>query len=123
MYTILSFGINAGSNLAITGGYGIGRQFNIGKRISVNPELTANQLYLGDFEYTNGFFRFETGVHYTFSKYLSAYIAPSYNYCYIDQTQFPTGYRNDIPNVGFGGTRHNKDWTSWIGWSVGISIF
>lgn len=123
MYTILSFGINAGSNLAITGGYGIGRQFNIGKRISVNPELTANQLYLGDFEYTNGFFRFETGVHYTFNKYLSAYIAPSYNYCYIDQPQFPTGYRNDIPNVGFGGTRHNKDWTSWIGWSVGISIF
>ncbi len=123
VYNIFSFGVNAGNNIALTAGYGIGRQFNIGKRFSINPEISANQLYLGDFEYTNGFFRFELGLNYKFNKYLSAYVAPSYNYCYIDQVKFPSGYRNDIPNVGFAGTQQATFWSSWIGWSVGVNIF
>lgn len=123
MYTILSFGVNAGNNLALTAGYGIGRQFNISKRFSINPEATINQLYLGDFEYTNGVFRFELGVNYKFNKYLSAYIAPAYNYCYKDQLIVPSGYRNDIPNLGFGGKQQSNFWSSWFGWSVGVNIF
>ena len=123
MYTILSFGINAGSGTAITAGYGLGRQFNISKRFSINPEVTVNQLYLGDFDYTNGVFRFDLGLNYKFNKYLSAFVAPSYSYCYKDQTDIPNGYRRDIPNIGFGGTQHSKDWSSWVGWSVGVNIF
>ncbi|OSZ79221.1 hypothetical protein CAP35_13475 [Chitinophagaceae bacterium IBVUCB1] len=123
LYTILAFGVNAGNQRAFTGGYGVGRQFNISKRISLNPELTAHQLYLGDVNYFNGFFRLDVGVHYKINRYISAYAAPAYTICYKDQITTPSGYRNDLPYSGIYSNTHRNFWSSWVGWSFGISIF
>lgn len=123
IYTIISFGINAGKQLAMTGGYGIGREFQLTKHLSLNPELTANQLYLGDFNFMNGIFRLDLAVNYKINKYLSAYISPSFAYCYIDQTKMPSGYRTDLPYNGLYSVQHTNHWSSWVGWNVGVTIF
>lgn len=121
-YTLFSYGINTGQRQAITWGYGFGRQFIISKKISINPELSMNQLYLGDWNFVNGIFRLELGLHYKIHKYLGAFISPSYNYCYKDQVYIPGAYRKDLPYTGVYAKQHSNFWSSWLGWSIGLTI-
>lgn len=124
LYTILSFGANTGNNAeAYTFGYGWGGQIKLNKRLSVNPEITLNQLYLGDWQFVNGLGRIDMAFNYKFNKFLTAFAGPSYSFSYIDQTVFPAGYRSDLPYKGTIHSQHDTYVSSWLGWTFGISVF
>jgi hypothetical protein len=122
LYTILSFGANIGKE-AYTFGYGWGAQIKLYKRLSLNPELVLNQLYLGDWDFVNGLTRFDLALNYKLNNYFTIYAGPSYSFAYIDQVNYPGNFRNDIATTGVFNSKHGQYTNSWLGWHAGISIF
>ncbi len=123
LYTILSLGANVFGKEAYTFSYGWGAELKLSKHMFINPEITAGQLYLGDWDFVNSYGRLNVELNYKLHKYLSVFAGPSYTFAYIDQPSFPSGYRQDMPYTGLVHTNHGKYTNSWLGWSFGVNVF
>jgi hypothetical protein len=127
LYSILLVGFNSGRDeqeKIFSGGYGLGHEFSLGKRFSINPEYTAQFLYLGSDSYTNFMNRLHLQFNIKFGKYFSIFGGPSFTMYYSDQPSKIEGYKFDIPSSSY----HTFDlWgqnlKGWIGWNAGIAIF
>jgi hypothetical protein len=127
LYSILLMGANSGRNDSskLFGfGYGVGHEFSLNKRFSINPEYTLQYLYLGSWNYANLLYKIHLQFNYKLSKWFTVFAGPSFTWYYSDQPSKEPGYRFNIPSPNY----HKFDlWgdnvKGWIGWNAGIAIF
>jgi hypothetical protein len=105
-------------------GYGLGHEFSLGKWFSINPEFTAQYLYLGSYNSTNVLSKLHLQFQVKFGKYFSIFAGPSFTTFYSDQTKTYPGWNYAIPSSGYHTFElWSHDVRGWIGWNAGISIF
>jgi len=124
LYSILQAGLNVSDSAkAYTFGYGIGKEISLGKIFSLNPELTAQHLYLGSWDYANILSKARLNLNSRLGKYVSLFGGPVFNAYYSKQTTFTKGYRNVIPPASYHTYDLGSNVKGWLGWNVGINFF
>ena len=124
LYSILQAGLNVSdSSKAYTFGYGIGKEMRLGKTFSLNPELTAQHLYLGSWDYANILSKARLNLNIRLGKYVSLFGGPVFNVYYSEQTTFAKGYRNVIPPASYHTYDFGSNVKGWLGWNAGINFF
>jgi hypothetical protein len=117
-------GVNAGDdNKIFSYGYGIGHEIKTGKWLTVNPELTTQYLYLGNWNYLNQLSKFQVLATVKLTRNVALFGGPSFSVYYSDQPGAVKGYKFLVPGESY----HTYDlWhsnvTGWIGWTAGVSI-
>jgi hypothetical protein len=123
-YSILSAGAKLDNNQkAYSAGYGFGTDISFTRKFGINPELTGNLIYLGDFDNANILSRFNLNVHYNITKSISIFGGPAYSLYYSKQTTKNPGYATIIPSEGYNVHKYDNNLTGWIGWNVGLTLF
>jgi hypothetical protein len=123
LYSILQSGVNTDDSSRVYAfGYGLGseRYLNKKKTISLNPELSAQYLYLGSWNYTNILNRLQLNLNVKLGKYVSLFAGPSYSVFVSDQTTGIKGYRFPVHQSA---TSFGNQVSGWLGWNAGISFF
>ncbi|MBC7901965.1 MAG: carboxypeptidase-like regulatory domain-containing protein [Gemmatimonadaceae bacterium] len=122
LYSILLGGLETGtSKEAYSFGYGIGKEIPIGKRFSINPEITAQHLYLGSWDYLNLLNKAHLNFNIKLTKWISVFGGPSYAVYYSKQPAAIPGYKFDVlPSKPYD---LGKNTNGWIGWNAGIHLF
>ena len=124
LYSILLAGFNFNdSSEVFTFGYGLGSEFRLGKIFSINPELTAQHLYLGSWDYANILSRARVNLHLHLGKYISVFAGPVYNVYYSSQDVHFPGYKKTIPPPGYALQSFGTNVKGWLGWNAGIHFF
>lgn len=104
-------------------GYGFGSEIKIARWLSVNPELSAEYVYQGDWDYWNMLNKLNTGVHFHITKWLSVFGGPSVSAYYSRQPEAVKGYQ--ILSYEKFSTNYKiaRNLHGWIGWTAGIHLF
>lgn len=123
LYSILLAGANTGSEKTYAFGYGLGRSIAFNKRFGMNTELTAQYLYLGNWDHINLLNRAAANIEVKFGKYFAVYAGPAFNGFYSNQEQGVPGYRFPIPPATYKLINLGNQWSGWFGWNAGIHIF
>jgi hypothetical protein len=124
LYTILTGGFNPGETDRVASfGYGLGREISLGRIISLNPELTGQHLYLGDWGHANLLGRISLQLNLRLHRFISIYGGPAYSIYYSAQAIYKKGFKSDVKGSGIGGSSLDANTSSWIGWNFGVSIF
>lgn len=124
LYNILQAGMNfSDSNEVFSFGYGLGTEIPLGKRFTINPELTAQHLYLGSWDYANILSKARVNLNLKFGKYLTLFGGPVFNVYYSEQHTKFSGYRLQVPPSGYHSYSLAPNVKGWLGWNVGISFF
>lgn len=121
-YSVLFVSANFGKQEAYSYGYGIGTEFKLGKKLALSPELSAHFLYLGSWD-VNIMPRGTLNLQYNPTNWLTIFGGPAYSFYYTDQKTFYSDFKNHPAPAGYNVTTHNANWSSWIGWNVGVNIF
>ena len=125
LYNILLVGVNPGSdNKVFSYGYGIGREISLGKTFTLNPEITSQYLYLGNWNYSNWLSKVQLLVNVRIAKNVTLTGGPSFAVYYSDQPAAEKGYKFRVPTNGY----HTYElWddnvTGWVGWTAGLTFF
>nr|WP_199076465.1 carboxypeptidase-like regulatory domain-containing protein [Pedobacter sp. ASV19] len=103
-------------------GAGLGKVINMGKMLSLSPELSCRYLYLGNWKDINLLNRLDLGLNFRLAGGLRITTGPSLNIYYSDQLTANPGYtdmiqRKDQFNLS------NPKLKGWIGWTAGITLF
>ncbi len=124
LYSILLVGVNAGSDeKSFSYGYGIGHEIKVGKRFTVNPELTSQHLYLGNWHYDNILSKFQVLATVKLMPGIALFAGPSFAAYYSDQPAAVKGYKFLVPDDNYHTFNlWNDNVTGWIGWTAGISF-
>lgn len=123
LYNILIAGINPGSdNKVFSYGYGLGREIKLGKTFTLNPELTSQYLYLGNWNYDNWLSKFQLLVNVRLAKNIALTGGPSFSVYYSDQKTPVKGYKFDIPSYN-SFELWDDNVKGWIGWTAGLTFF
>lgn len=123
LYTIWQGGMRFDNNSKLYAfGFGFGRELGLGKHLALNPELTQNYVYQGNWARTNLLSRLDASLTYKVAKSFSINAGPSLNFFYSDQRNPVNGYAwvHDLHHSFISGSRN---WTGWVGWTVGVSFF
>ncbi|MGZ8557012.1 MAG: STN and carboxypeptidase regulatory-like domain-containing protein [Chitinophagaceae bacterium] len=126
LYSILQAGMNAGKQeeKLYTFGYGLGTEMRLAKWISVNPELSSQYLYLGNWDHLNLLNKFHLQLNIKFGKRFSIFGGPSFAVYYSDQPAAINGYKYHVLPASYRSFRLGDDKVrGWFGWNAGISIF
>lgn len=125
LYSILLASMNSkNGEKAYSYGYGLGKEYNIGKWFSINPELTAQHVYLGSFEYGNVLGKLHLQLNLKLGKYVTIFAGPSFTTFYSDQPMKVEGYKLEMPAPGYHTFKlWDNNTTGWIGWNAGIAFF
>ncbi|MBO9201263.1 MULTISPECIES: hypothetical protein [Niastella] len=124
LYNILMVGINAGDNDKIFSyGYGLGHEMKVNNWLTVNPELSTQYLYLGNWNYLNLLSKCQVLATVKLTRGLALFGGPAFSVYYSDQPEAEKGYKFQIP----GSSYHTYDLghnnvTGWIGWTAGVSF-
>ena len=124
LYNILMVGVNAGSDDKIFSyGYGIGHEMKIAQWFTLNPELTTQYLYLGNWNYLNQLTKFQVLATVKLTRNLAIFGGPSFSAYYSDQLEAVKGYRFLVPKDNYHTYNLWRDnVTGWVGWTAGISF-
>jgi hypothetical protein len=95
----------------------------LGKWFSLNPELTAQQLYLGSWDYANILSKARLNLHINLGKKVSLFGGPVFNVYYTNQQMHFTGYRSALPPTDYRTYSWSNDVKAWVGWNAGINLF
>ena len=104
-------------------GYGLGTELSMGKHLSLNPELTSQYLYLGNWENLNLLNKLHLNLNIKFGKYFSIFGGPSFAAYYTDQQKAVIGYRFQVPPPSYKTFEVFNNMTGWFGWNAGINFF
>lgn len=122
LYNMLLFGTNKKSAEKIyTGGLGFGKEINLFKSVSLNPEISSQYVYQGTWDYLNLLNKFELPINIRLNKWLAIQGGPSVNVYYTRQNVKIGGFgllqekHNDF-------SFNNSRYTGWLGWNVGLVI-
>jgi len=124
LYNILQAGLNINTRQKLfTFGYGFGSELRFGKIFSINPELTAQHLYLGSWDYANILSKLHLGLHIRLNKYVSLFGGPAFNVYYSNQNVLFPDYKSVIPLSGYHLYNFDTNVKGWLGWKAGIDFF
>ena len=124
LYNILQAGTSLHDTAKLYSfGYGLGSEIRLGKVFSVNPELTAQQLYLGSWEYANILSKAKVNLNISLGRSLSLFGGPVFNVYYSKQKIFSGGYKSVIPPSTYRVYDFNSNVKGWLGWNAGINFF
>jgi hypothetical protein len=124
LYSILQGGLNVdSSNKIYTFGYGLGSERRLSKVLSLNPEITAQYLYLGSWDYLNLLSKAHLNLNIRLGNYVSLFVGPTFNVYYSDQDVNFHGYRTNVPPSGFHTYDFGTNVKGWLGWTAGINFF
>lgn len=131
LYSILQAGMNisevqsglGGNNKAYSFGYGLGSEWSIVKWLAINPEISANYLYLGRWDDVNALAKAGLNLNLRLGKYFSIFGGPVFNAYYSEQQVAYPGYRFPLPPARYKNYDLGNDVRGWIGWNAGIHIF
>lgn len=124
LYNILQAGMNLQPDQkAYSFGYGLGSEWRMGKRFSINPELTGNYLYVGNWSDANVLGKAALNFNFKLGKYVAIFGGPVFNAYYTEQTSGYSGYRFPIPPSGYRSFDLYDNTRGWIGWQAGFSVF
>jgi hypothetical protein len=124
LYSILQAGANVKENEKVYSfGYGLGSDMPLAKWLYINPELSANYLYLGAFDYVNILSKANLHLNFKLGKYLSIFAGPSFNAYYMQQDVGFSGYKFSIPDARYKTIELHNKVSGWIGWNAGINLF
>jgi hypothetical protein len=126
LYNILQAGMHVKEpkeNLVFSFGYGLGTELPLGKTFSVNPEVTAQYIYLGSWDHVNLLNKASLNLNIKFAKWFSIFGGPSFSAYYTDQTTPFGGYRLNLLPDGYRTVKLPEQVTGWIGWNAGINFF
>ncbi|RZJ90651.1 MAG: hypothetical protein EOO20_07525 [Chryseobacterium sp.] len=122
LYNMLMFGTNTKSSTKIyTGGLGFGKEIRLFKSLSLNPEISSQYVYQGNWEYVNLLNRFELPLNIKINKWFALQGGPSVNIYYTRQ-------QIAVADYGLLQQKHkdfsfkNPNYTGWLGWNVGIVL-
>lgn len=124
LYTILTGGFNPnGTSRVASFGYGLGREVKLSRVVSLNPEATAQHLYLGDWDHLNLLSRLSLNVHVQLHKCIAVYGGPAYSVYYSKQSSFKPGFKADVAKSGYSSSSMGSNTIGWLGWNIGVSLF
>ena len=124
LYSILKGGINLhNEERVVTFGYGLGSEWKLGRIFSVNPELTAQYLFLGNWDYTNILGKINLNLTLHTGKYFSIFAGPVFNVYYSDGANPSAGYKSSIPPSGYHIYEIENNVKGWFGYHVGFNFF
>ena len=124
LYNILMVGINGGNDeKTFSYGYGIGHEMKIAKWFTLNPELTTQYLYLGNWNYLNQLSKLHVLANFKLAKGIALFAGPSFSVYYSDQPEAVKGYKFLVPKDSYNTFElWHSNVTGWVGWSAGISF-
>ena len=125
LYSILQAGMNVNKKdeKVYSFGYGLGSDFSLGRTFSINPEITAQHLYLGSWNYLNLLNKAHLNFTVKLGKYVSLFGGPVFNVYYSHQPSTVTGYKSPTPPSGYHTYNFSNKVKGWIGWNAGINFF
>ncbi|HVG40877.1 MAG TPA: STN and carboxypeptidase regulatory-like domain-containing protein [Chitinophagaceae bacterium] len=124
LYSILQAGMNIKEReKAYSFGYGMGSEFKLGNTFSINPEVTAQYLYLGAWDYVNILSKAHLNLNIKLGKYISLFGGPSFAAYYSNQDHLFADYKRAIPPTGYKQYKVYNKVNGWIGWNAGINFF
>jgi hypothetical protein len=126
LYSILQAGMNPGKKgeKLYTFGYGLGTEMGLAKWLSINPELSAEYLYLGSWNHLNLLNKLHLQFNVKFGKAFSIFGGPSFAVYYSNQPAAIAGYKYNILRASYRSFElGNPKIRGWFGWNAGINIF
>jgi hypothetical protein len=124
LYSMLIAGFNfSATEEAFLFGYGIGTERAITKKLSLNPEVSAQHIHLGDWNHYNIMSKVNVNVTYNITNYLAVFAGPSYTFFVTNQTTAYEGRKFTMPRKDYPVSTLGNSVSSWIGGSIGISFF
>lgn len=125
LYSILMGGYHTSDTArVVTFGYGLGKEWSMGRWLSLNPELTAQYLYLGEWNQFNLLNKANLQLNIKLNKWVSLFGGPSFSAFYTEQTPVSAPhFRTVIPPAGRRTYDLTKQITGWFGWNAGIAFF
>jgi hypothetical protein len=123
LYTIWQGGLRFDNNSKLYAfGFGFGRELGLGNRFAINPELTQQYVYQGNWARTNLLSRLDASLTYKVAKSFCINAGPSLNFFYSDQRNPVNGYAW-VRDLHHSFINNSRNWTGWVGWTVGVSFF
>lgn len=123
LYSILFGGWNANEkDEVVTWGYGIGTEITMAKWLSLNPELTSQYLYLGEWN-ANNLSKLHLDLTIHLSRYISLFGGPSINVYVAETNDAADGFRTAIPYNDYRVYDAGNSVTYWVGWHAGVNFF
>jgi hypothetical protein len=104
-------------------GYGLGKEWRLGRTFSLNPELTGQYLYLGSWDYLNLLGRAQLHLNIKLGKSFALFGGPAFSAYYSDQALPVDGYKFQVPSPVRKTYDIDHKVTGWFGWNAGISFF
>jgi hypothetical protein len=126
LYSILLAGMNAGTaRKRYSFGYGLGSEWGLGKKqlFSLNPEFTAQYIYMGSWDYSNILSRLQVNFNVHLGKWVSVFAGPSYNIYKSDQAAGIDSYKYPLPGNAYSAHKWGEKTKGWFGWQAGVSFF
>lgn len=120
LYNIFTVGSSVGGSKAYTFGFGIGREFKINKNLTLNTDITDQNIYLGSWKNLPTLYRFQTGLNIKLSKSISLSAGPAFSMFYSEQKEFKNNYQ-DFSDKGFLRFKMRQNGYGWLGWQGGLS--
>jgi hypothetical protein len=125
LYSILLAGFSEDKDTVniFSFGYGLGHEFSLGKRFSINPEFTTQYLHQGNWDNTNVMNKLHLQFHLKLGKYVSLFAGPSFTMYYSEKKKGATTIAPPLPASYHTFDLWDNDVKGWFGWNAGISIF
>jgi len=126
LYTILLAGYNPSNDRrSYLYGFGLGHRFHLGKTLSLNPELTNEQLIVdgwSNYKYSNFISKFNLDLRVRLGKYFSLSGGPSLAIYSFDKKITVGGHDFSPVTDNYGTWRISDKVTGWIGWRASINF-
>lgn len=126
LYTVLLAGYNPGNDRkSYLYGFGLGHRFHFSKTLSLNPELTNEQLIVdgwSNYKYTNFISKFNLDLRVRLGKYFSLSGGPSLAIYSFDKKITVNGHDFSPVADNYGSWRISDKVTGWIGWRASINF-
>lgn len=124
LYSILLIGYNPfEAHRSYRYGFGLGHRFMLGKKLSLDPELTSEQLALGslnNFKYSNDLYKLNLDLHARLGRHWSVAAGPALSFYHVDK-DMPVG--DHIPSPLYNGYPTwsvSDDLTGWLGGRLSV---
>lgn len=110
-------------------GVGLGKNIHLGRRLTYNPEISTQYLYLGNWDNYNFLYKFDSPLTFRLFKGVALSAGPSFNIYSSQRRDKNTANINTSTFVQDRTERYNvikdngKGITGWVGWSFGLTLF